>query len=53
MIGQRGVVLLRFGVMERALKPSRLGWLPTQPIEKLAGAFVVLEADKVRFRPLQ
>lgn len=47
-----GVVLLRFDVADRALKVPRLRYLLEQEAERLPGAFVVLEVDKVRVRPL-
>jgi len=47
-----GIVLLRFDVADRTLKTSRLRALLRQEIERLAGSFIVLEADKVRVRPL-
>jgi len=47
-----GVVLLRFDVADRALKVPRLRYLLEQEPERLSGDFVVLEADKVRVRPL-
>jgi predicted nuclease of predicted toxin-antitoxin system len=47
-----GIVLLRFDVAERDLKIPRLRWLLYQEIERLPGALVVLEPDKVRFRSL-
>ena len=47
-----GIVLLRFDVADRALKVPRLRDLLEQEAERLPGAFVVLEADKVRIRPL-
>ncbi|MBC8448147.1 MAG: DUF5615 family PIN-like protein [Chloroflexi bacterium] len=47
-----GIVLLRFDVADRALKIARLRYLLEQEGERLAGAFVVLEAGKVRIRPL-
>jgi predicted nuclease of predicted toxin-antitoxin system len=47
----RGVILLRFDVADRRLKAPRLRDLLTQT-ERLPGAFVVLEVDKIRFRPL-
>jgi len=47
-----GIVLLRFDVADRALKIPRLRYLLEQEAERLSGAFVVLEADKVRIRPL-
>jgi predicted nuclease of predicted toxin-antitoxin system len=47
-----GIVLLRFDVVDRALKIPCLRYLLKQEAERLRGAFVVLEVDKVRFRPL-
>jgi len=47
-----GVVLLRFDIANRALKVPRLRYLLEQEAERLPGAFVVLEVDKVRVRPL-
>ncbi len=46
------VILLRFDVADRALKIPRVRDLLTQKAEQLPGAFVVLEADKIRLRPL-
>jgi predicted nuclease of predicted toxin-antitoxin system len=47
-----GIVLLRFDVADRTLKIPRLRALLRQEAERLAGSFIVLEADKVRIRPL-
>jgi predicted nuclease of predicted toxin-antitoxin system len=47
-----GIVLLRFDVGDRALKVLRLRYLLEKEPERLPGAFVVLEVDKVRVRPL-
>jgi len=47
-----GIVLLRFDVADRASKVPRLRYLLEREAERLPGAFVVLERDKVRFRPL-
>ena len=47
-----GVVLMRFDVTDRALKIPRLHHLLDQEAERLPGAFVVLEPNKVRIRPL-
>jgi predicted nuclease of predicted toxin-antitoxin system len=47
-----GIVLLRFDVGDRALKVPRLRCLLEKEPERLPGAFVVLEVDKVRVRPL-
>lgn len=48
-----GIVLLRFDVADRALKVPRLRDLLQHQATRLAGAFVVLESDKVRVRPLR
>jgi len=48
----RGIVLLRFDVTERDLKVPRLLDLLTREGHRLPGAFVVLETDKARIRPL-
>lgn len=48
----RGIVLLRFDVAARALKVPCLRHLLKRQGERLPGAFVVLEPDKVRIRPL-
>jgi predicted nuclease of predicted toxin-antitoxin system len=45
-----GFILLRFSVVERELKISRMGWLLKSHAKRLQGSFTVLEADKVRFR---
>jgi predicted nuclease of predicted toxin-antitoxin system len=47
-----GVVLLRFDIADRDMKIPRLRYLLEQEVERLPGAFVVLEVDKVRVRPL-
>ena len=48
----RGVILLRFDVAERHLKLPRLRVLITERSWQLTGAFVVVEPDKFRVRPL-
>jgi len=48
----RGIVLLRFDVADRAFKAPRLRYLLERKAQRLPGAFVVLEVDKIRFRPL-
>ncbi|MGD8750943.1 MAG: DUF5615 family PIN-like protein [Anaerolineales bacterium] len=48
----RGIILLRFDIADRALKIPRLLELLHQETERLPGAFVVLEVDKLRMRPL-
>ena len=47
-----GIILLRFGVAEHTLKIARLRELLNRFAERLPNAFVVLEADKTRIRPL-
>jgi predicted nuclease of predicted toxin-antitoxin system len=47
-----GIVLLRFDVADRALKVPRLRDLLRYQATRLGGAFVVLESDKIRVRPL-
>jgi predicted nuclease of predicted toxin-antitoxin system len=47
-----GVVLLRFDVADRTLKVPRLRDLLEHEAERMAGAFIVLEVDKVRVRLL-
>lgn len=49
----RGVILLRFDVVDRHQKVDRLRHILAQEGERLAGMFVVLEVDKVRLRPLR
>ena len=48
----RGVVLLRFDVIDRDQKVPRLLDLIARAEHRMPGAFVVLEVDKVRIRPL-
>jgi predicted nuclease of predicted toxin-antitoxin system len=48
----RGIILLRFNSLDRDLKIARLRQLLASESERLPGLFVVLEADKVRLRPL-
>lgn len=48
----RGIILLRFDVVDRALKVPRLQDLLMNEESRLPGSFVVLEVDKVRIRPL-
>ena len=47
-----GVVLLRFDVSDRALKVPRVRQLLARHDHQIPGAFVVLDADKARVRPL-
>jgi predicted nuclease of predicted toxin-antitoxin system len=48
-----GVILLRFAEEEQAAKIDRLRHVLADRPERLSGAFVVLEIDKTRIRPLQ
>ena len=48
----QGIILLRFDVADRAAKIPRLRRLLEQKPDRLAGVLVILETDKVRFRPL-
>ena len=48
----KGIILLRFETIDRALKIPRLLELLRQDSQRLPGSFVVIEADKVRVRPL-
>lgn len=48
-----GIVLLRFDVAERGRKIPRLRSLLAYEAGRLPDAFVVLEANKVRIRPLR
>ena len=47
-----GIVLLRFDVSDRAFKISRLRAMLEIDEKRLPGSFVVLEVNKIRFRPL-
>ena len=47
-----GIILLRFDPVDRILKIPRLFDLLRQDPQRLPGSFVVIEADKVRVRPL-
>jgi predicted nuclease of predicted toxin-antitoxin system len=47
-----GIVLLRFGTKERALKISCLRNLIRLHGERLQGHFIVLDAEKHRIRPI-
>lgn len=49
----RGIILLRFDVVNRALKVPRLRDLLTYEKDRLSGCFVVLEANKIRIRSLE
>ena len=49
----RGILLLRFAIDEEHLKLHRVRQVIHTASNRLAGAFVVIEANKTRFRPLQ
>ena len=49
----RGIILLRFSIANRSQKVVRLRYLLRNSADRLFGAFVVLEVDKTRIRPLQ
>ena len=48
----RGIILLRLGVEQRHLKWPRLRKLLSDYEDRLLGSFVVVGAEKFRFRPL-
>ena len=48
----RGVILLRFEIGEENLKLYRVRQMIRTDGERFDGAFVVIEANKTRFRPL-
>ena len=48
----RGVILLHFDEIDHSLKLSRLRELLKNSADRLPGAFVVLEGNKTRIRPL-
>lgn len=47
-----GIILLRFDPEKRALKIPRLRVLLKRESDRLKGAFVVVDPDKARIRPL-
>lgn len=49
----RGVILLRFEIGEENLKLARIREVIRSAGNRFAGAFVVIEASKTRFRPLR
>lgn len=49
----KGIVLLRFGAQDRQTKIPRMVDLVEREGQRLVGAFVVLEVDKTRIRPLR
>ena len=49
----RGIILLRFDVVDCALKTPRLRSLLKDQPHQLPGAFVVIDKDKMRIRPLR
>ncbi len=48
----KGIILIRIDVEDRRLKNIMLSRLIRQYSDRLAGAFVVVEASRFRFRPL-
>lgn len=48
-----GIVLLRFDIVDRHLKIPRLRHLLAKAAERLLDTLVVVEPDKIRFRPLR
>ena len=48
----KGIVLIRIDVEDRQLKKVMLSKLISQYSDRLAGAFVVVETSRFRFRPL-
>jgi len=48
----RGIILIRIDVKERHIKWHRLKRLIANYEERLSGHFVVIDAQKFRFRPL-
>jgi predicted nuclease of predicted toxin-antitoxin system len=49
----RGIVLLRFDVADRVLKIPRLRSLLENQSEQMLDAFVVIDKEKIRVRPLR
>lgn len=49
----RGIILLRFDVDDRSLKVPRLRSLLENQSDQVPGAFVVVDGEKIRFRPLR
>jgi predicted nuclease of predicted toxin-antitoxin system len=48
-----GIILLRFDVADRSLKVPRVLSLLKNQTDQLPGVFVVIDPQKIRFRPLQ
>ena len=48
----KGIIFIRISISDRHLKWPRLKKLLSEFPERLPGHFVVIEKDKVRFRPL-
>lgn len=48
----RGIILLRIGVKQRHIKRERMKKLIKDFEDRLPGNFVVVDAEKFRFRPL-
>ncbi|MCE7988959.1 MAG: hypothetical protein DYG89_48005 [Caldilinea sp. CFX5] len=52
MRGAKGVILLRFNPGEETQKATRLYQLLQNSTITLVGAFIVIESDRIRTRPL-
>lgn len=48
----RGIILLRFDVVDHALKIPRLHSVLESQSNQIPGAFVVIDKEKIRIRPL-
>lgn len=48
----KGIILLRFDIVDHTLKIPRIIALLRQDSQRLHGSFVVIEAGKIRVRPL-
>jgi predicted nuclease of predicted toxin-antitoxin system len=48
-----GIIFLRFDVVDRALKIPRLRSLLENQPNQIPDAFVVIDKEKIRFRPLR
>jgi len=49
----RGIILLRFKVVDRTLKIPRIRNLLSNVPEQFSGSFIVIDKEKMRVRPLQ
>jgi len=48
----RGIIYLRFSIAKRDQKLPRMRELLKEEAERLPGSFVVVEPERIRFRPL-